>query len=394
MTNTKQTTIRKICVVTVARSDFGIYRPVLNAIQNEPSIELGMLVTGMHLSPEFGMTISEIEEEGFPIAGRVDMKQAQDTPKDIAQSMGRGVSGMAGVYADYQPDIICVLGDRTEMLAAATAAVPFNIPIAHIHGGELSFGAIDDAIRHAITKLSHIHFVSTEPYAKRVRQLGENPSHIVVSGAPSLDNLKTLHLPTTEELEASLEISLSEPPILVTHHPETRAQMPVSKQIAEVLAALDEFDCPILFTKPNADAGGRAIIEAIEAFCQAKPHRWCVDNLGTAKYFALMKIVKAMVGNSSSGILEAASFKLPVVNIGNRQKGRIQADNVINSTCEKQQIISAIRDALSETMSKSLKNIKNPYGDGRAAQRIVDKLKSIQINEALLAKEFVDQNME
>jgi len=379
---------RRIGVVTVARSDYGIYFPILKKIQQDPDLELVLIVGGMHLSPEFGSTVNILEADGFKPAVKVEMLLSSDSPEGVAKSVGVGVIGFAQAYSQLKPDLLLLLGDRFEMLAAAVAAVPFKIPMAHIHGGESTEGLIDEAIRHSITKMSHIHFASTEAHAARIRQLGEEPWRVTVSGAPSLDNLKSMKLLSAEELERQHGLDLSKPPLLVTYHPVTLDFENTEHQITELMAALKASGLPLIFTFPNADASGRKIIEMIQAFVKEMPQARITVNLGTEGYFSLMSHAGAMVGNSSSGIVEAASFKLPVVNIGDRQRGRFHAENVIDCGYTRDQILSAIKKATSPEFRKKLEKLVNPYGDGRAADRIVSGLKNVTLDSNLLLKRF------
>ena len=382
--------MRKIGVVTVARSDYGIYLPILKKIQADPDLQLQLIVSGMHLSPEFGMTVQAIEADGFAIGDRVEMLLSSDTPEGIAKSMGLGTIGFAQSYARCCPDILLVLGDRFEMHAAALAALPFKIPIAHIHGGELTQGAIDDALRHSITKLAHLHFVATEEYARRVIQLGEEPWRVTVSGAPSLDNLNEIQLLSVSELERQHGLNLKKPPLLVTFHPVTLEYEQTQWQISELLKALSELDLPIIFTLPSADTNGRIIIQAIEAFARNHSSAWIFENLGTVSYFSLMNVATAMVGNSSSGIIEAASFKLPVVNIGTRQEGRLRNENVIDTDYDRINISQAIDRSLSSPFRDCLTKLQNLYGVGDAANSIVNKLREIPLTDKLITKQFHD----
>lgn len=384
--------MRKVAVVTVARSDYGILRPVLKALLARAGVDLRIIATGMHLDPRFGDTVTEIEVDGFTIADRVETGRKGDDAQDIAAAMGREVAGLSDVFAVSRPDILVVLGDRFEMLAAAVASLPFNIAVAHIHGGEASFGAIDDAMRHAITKLSHLHFASTRPYADRILQMGEAPENVFVSGAPGLDNLKSLALPSMDDVARQFRFSYDHdrPPIVVTYHPETRSDQAPGKQIDAVLAALGNVDGPILFTMPNADAGGLEIAERIRAFCGGRDGADLVDNLGTANYFTVLGAARAMVGNSSSGIIEAASFELPVVNIGDRQKGRICGANVIHCPLDTNRISEAVGQAISPGFRVGLAGLQNPYGDGTASDRIATVLETVPLGPALTTKLFHD----
>jgi len=380
--------MRKLAVVTVGRSDYGIYLPILRRIEANPRLSLCLIVSGMHLSPEFGLTAQIIEKDGFKIGDKVEMLLSSDTPEGIAKSMGLGLIGFSQSYARLKPDMIIVLGDRFEMHAAALAALPFCIPVAHIHGGELTLGAMDDALRHSITKLSHLHFASTELYARRIIQLGEEPWRVVVSGAPSLDNLTKLL--SREELETNFGVDLTSPPLLVTFHPVTLEHEKAAYQTDELLAALEACHMPVIFTLPNADTGGRVIIEKIRKAVQEHPLYQLVENLGTIGYFSMMACAAAMVGNSSSGIVEAASFKLPVVNIGTRQEGRLHPENVIDTGYERTEILKAIHKAISPSFQLKIKDLVNPYGNGQAAEIIVQHLENIPLNERLLKKKFYD----
>lgn len=374
----------------MARSDYGIYQPLLHRLAEDSELRLVLFVAGMHLSPEFGMTIRLIEADGFEIAAKVEMLLSSDTPEGVAKSTGLGVIGFAQAYSQCKPDLLVVLGDRFEMMAAAVAALPFKIPIAHIHGGEVTHGAIDESLRHSITKLSHLHFVATDKYARRVAQLGEEPWRIIVSGAPSLDNLEGFVPMSPDELKAQFGLELERPPLLVTFHPVTLEYEKTQWHVSELLAALEEANLPIVFTLPNADTAGRSIIRQLQAFAETHANAQLVDNLGTKAYFSLMSISAAMVGNSSSGIIEAASFKLPVVNIGTRQEGRTRPRNVIDVGYQRTEILNGIRTAVSKEFRQALHNLANPYGCGRAAQLIADRLHAIELNQTLIVKRFHD----
>ncbi len=377
-------------MVTVARSDYGIYLPILRLIQADSELRLHLIVAGAHLVPKFGLTVNAIQADGFEIAERVEMLLASDTPEGISKSMGIGVIGFAQAFARFRPDILLVLGDRFEMHAAALAALPFNIPVAHIHGGEVTQGAMDDALRHSITKLSHLHFVSTAEYARRVAQLGEEPWRITVSGAPSLDNLRAMTLPTRAQLEAQFNFSLQPAPLLVTFHPVTLEFEQTEWQIGELMAALDELRLPVIFTMPNADTRNGIIRQHIAEYVRAHPSAWSIENFGTQNYFGVMQFAAAMVGNSSSGIIEAPSFKLPVVNIGTRQKGRVRAANMIDVGYARAEIEEGIGRALNSEFRRRLSDLKNPYEYGGAATIIAERLKSVAVNEDLLKKHFTD----
>lgn len=379
-----------IGVVTTSRADYGIYRPILQAIAAEPQLRLQLFVTGMHLAPEHGLTVAAIEADGFPIAERIEGLLADDSPAGIAASMGLTTQGFSRAFARSRPDLLLVLGDRFEMHAAALAALPFSIPMAHIHGGELTVGAIDDALRHCLTKLSHLHFVATEAYAARVRQLGEEPWRVVVSGAPGLDALAAFVPLADSELERRIGLPLTPAPLLVTFHPVTLAPGQVEEHIGELLAALDQSGLPVVFTAPNADAGGRRIASLLADYVAARPRARLVTSLGTEGYFSLMARAAAMVGNSSSGLIEAPSFALPVVNIGDRQQGRVRAANVLDVGYGRQEIAVAIARATDPDFRQALVGQPNPYGDGQAAARILAVLKHLPGDGQLLKKRFCD----
>ena len=382
--------MRTIAVVTSSRADYGIYLPVLQAIHDASDVQFTLLVTGMHLSPEFGLTVQKIEADGFPIGERIEMLLSSDTPQGIARSMGLGVAGFAQSYARSHPDLLLVLGDRFEMHAAVLAALPFTIPVAHIHGGEVTQGAIDDALRHSMTKLSHLHFVSTQEYAQRVIQLGEEPWRVHISGAPSLDNLHTIQLLDRTAFAERYGITLAQDFLLVTYHPVTLEYDQAAWQIDQLLSALEQSQYPTLFTMTNADTAGRLINQRIQTYVATHPNALWVDNLGVQGYFSAMALARAMVGNSSSGIIEAASFKLPVVNIGNRQRGRVRGPNVIDVVSTSDAISAAIAQACSSSFRASLQVCSNPYGDGKAAERIVAVLREVPLDARLIQKQFYD----
>jgi UDP-hydrolysing UDP-N-acetyl-D-glucosamine 2-epimerase len=382
--------MRTVAVVTVGRSDYGIYLPILRAIQADAELRLHLIVSGAHLSPEFGMTVGAIEADGFEVAERVEVLLSSDSPEGTATSMGLGLIGFSRAFQRTRPDLLVVLGDRFEMFAAALAALPFCIPVAHIHGGEVTYGAMDDALRHAMTKLSHLHFVSTAEYARRVEQLGEDPWRVVVSGAPALDHLHTLTPMPPSEIESRFGLAMTPAPLLVTFHPATLEPGQSEWQTRELLTALDRAALPVVFTQPNADAGGRRIGILIDEFVAAHPLARRVDNFGTAGYFGVMRAAAAMVGNSSSGIIEAASFGLPVVNVGARQAGRVRAANVIDVGNAADEILAGIRRAVAPAFRTGLAGLVNPYGGGRAAAAIVERLRTIPLDDRLRVKRFHD----
>lgn len=382
--------MRTIGVVTGARSDWGIYLPVLRRIREEPGLALQVIVTGLHLTPAFGHTVREIEADGFEIADRVEMLLSSDTPQAIGASIGLGTIGFGPVLERLRPDLLLVLGDRFEMLPAALAALPLGIPLAHIHGGESTEGLIDESIRHALTKLSHLHFASTELYARRIVQMGEEPWRVTVSGAPSLDKLGELDTLSREEVERRVGLSLAEPTVVVTYHPVTLEYARVEERIDTFLAALAGVDAQIVFTYPNADTSAQVVLARVKRFVAAQPRATIVASLGGVAYFSLLRHVVAMVGNSSSGIIEAASFELPVVNVGMRQQGRLRARNIIDVGDATAEIAEGVRRALDPGFRTSLAGLVNPYGDGHAAERIVARLRDVELGPSLLVKRFHD----
>lgn len=382
--------MRTIGVVTGGRSDYGILRPLLRAIHGTPGLRLSVLATGMHLSPAFGSTVREIEADGFPIDERVEMLAPSDAPADIAASMGRGTMGFARVFARRRPDILVALGDRFEMHAAVLAALPFTIPVAHIHGGESTEGAFDNALRYSIGTLSHLHFVAADVYARRLMRMGEEPWRVVVSGALGLDNLRGMTRLGREELESLIGLKLDPAPLLATFHPTTLEYEQTDRQTKELLAALETVDRPIVFTMPNADTNGQVIRGHIQEFVRAHPSARAVESLGTQAYFSLMAVAAAMVGNSSSGIIEAMSFVLPVVNVGTRQAGRLRPENVIDVECHRDAIQAAVRWVLRPETKAGLLGHANPYGDGTAASRILTVLDTVPLDDRLLRKRFVE----
>lgn len=384
--------MRIVSVVTVARSDFGIYLPVLRRIEEDPALKLCLIVAGMHMMEEYGATVNDIIKEGFEIDTRVVLPLRKDSPEGIAESVASAVKAFAGSYANNRPDILLVLGDRFEMHAAALAALPFKIPVAHIHGGELTRGAIDDSLRHSITKLSHLHFVAAEDYGRRVRQLGEEPWRVIFSGAPALDSIKTMKFLTREELARKFNFPLAEPCLLATYHPVTLEYEETQWQVGELLGALAAVNKPVVFTAPNADTNNRLVGRMIQTFVKDRPKRArFVANFGPDFYFSMLNTSLAMVGNSSSGLIEAPSFELPVVNIGTRQEGRLRAKNVIDIGYPKGEIVAAINKALSQEFQSGLKGMKNPYGEGNAAEIIVRHLKEVRLDKELIFKKFYDE---
>jgi UDP-hydrolysing UDP-N-acetyl-D-glucosamine 2-epimerase len=381
---------RSIAVVTGSRAEYGLCKSILTAITRSSGLVLRLIVCGTHLEPAFGRTAEAIEADGFPIARRIETWTGSDSPQAIAASISRGVVGFAKTFAEAQPDILLVLGDRYDMIAAALAALPFALPIAHIQGGELTEGAIDEAIRHALTKMSHLHFVANEVYRNRVIQMGEQPDRVFVSGAPGIDLIRATPPTPAAELKRRIGVKFRSAPLIVTLHPTTLEYASTATQSRALMAALATVDRPLLFTYPNADTAASTIIAAIDDFVAHHANARVIKSLGAADYFGMMAVSAAMVGNSSSGIVEAPTFRLPVVNIGNRQRGRLRAANVIDCEAESGAIVAAIKRAVSPKFRASLKDLANPYGDGNAAERIVRVLREVPLDASLVEKRFYD----
>lgn len=381
---------RKICVITGTRAEFGLLRWLMQEVQDEPSLELQVIATGMHLSPEFGLTYLEVEQAGFTINAKVEMLLSADTATSVTKSMGLGMIGFADAYSRLAPDLIVVLGDRFEMLAAVSAALIAGIPVAHLHGGETTEGAFDEAIRHAITKMSHLHFVAAEAYRRRVIQLGEHPERVFLVGGLGIDAIKRISLLDREALEASLGFKLARKSLLITFHPVTLDGENTHQQMAELLAALGELtDTSLVFTMPNSDTGGRMLAGMVNDFVKSHDKARAYASLGQLRYLSCMQFVDGVVGNSSSGLAEAPSMGIGTINIGDRQKGRLSASSVINC----QPTVSSIREALvmlyDPVFRSTLGQTINPYGDGGASKKIIDILATHPV-DTLLKKSFYD----
>ena len=378
---------RKVAVVTGSRAEYGLLYWVLHDLRAAAGVELQLIVTGMHLSPEFGMTVNVIEKDGFAIARRVEMLLSSDTAGGVAKSMGLGVMGMSDALEQLRPDVVLVLGDRFEILAAVQACLVHNIPVAHIAGGDTTEGAFDESIRHAITKMAHVHFVTNELSARRVRQLGEDPRHVHVVGNPGLDHLKRMPLLDRAALADSLGAPLGARNLLITFHPVTLEPGESERQFGELLAALEATgdDTTLWFTRPNADTGGRAISALLDSWAAKHPARVHVhSSLGQLRYLSLMAQVDAVVGNSSSGLYEAPSFRIPTVNIGDRQRGRFATSSVLDCAPER----FAIQATLVRALTLDCSAVVNPYGDGESSARIVSALAALPPRAELLKKHF------
>ena len=382
--------MKKVCIVTGSRAEYGLLKWVIEAIEESKCFKMQLVLTGMHLSPEFGLTSRAIEGDGFVISRRVEMLLSSDTGVGVSKSLGLGVIGFADVFDDLRPDFLLILGDRFEIFASAISAMIQQIPVLHLHGGEKTKGAIDDSIRHAITKLAHFHFVATDEYRDRVVQLGEDPRRVFVVGGLGVDGINRIPLLSRQDLEIELGFSLRQKNLLVTFHPVTLQESKNVQQFEELLCVLDEFeDLGIVFTLPNADMKGRELGKKVRAFCDVHPNAICFASLGQLKYLSCMKHFDGVVGNSSSAILEAPSMKKGAVNIGDRQEGRIKAESVIDCEPNSKAIRSAIMHLLSEDFKSKLCNVKSPYGSGGASKNIVSILEEV-LTKPVALKEFYD----
>ena len=383
--------MRKICIVTGSRAEWGLLSGLARKITDDPELELQIIATNMHLSPEFGLTYREIERQGFRINRKVEMLLSSDSANATGKSVGLATIGFADAYEELAPDMLLVLGDRYEILAAVTAALFYKIPVAHLHGGEVTEGAYDDAIRHAITKMSHLHFTSTEEYRRRVIQLGEQPERVVHVGAIGIDNIRHIALLDKKVLEEQLDFPFDRKTVLVTYHPETLDAIPVEEQFRNLLEALDDRqDIRILFTLPNSDTGGRIIVRMIEEFvARNKQRARAYTSLGQLRYLSALRFVAAVVGNSSSGILEVPSFGKPTLDIGNRQKGRLAANSVVHCGVSGAEISEGLNRVLSDAFAKQTACVQNPYEKEDSALEILKILKNYPL-DGIVQKTFYD----
>lgn len=379
---------KRVCIVTGTRAEYGLFYPIMQKIKTSQYLELQLVATTMHMSPEFGSTYKQIEADGFVIDEKIENLIASDTKSAIAKSTGLATMLLSSTFERLNPDIVLLLGDRFETHAAATTAMLMNIPIAHIHGGEITEGAVDEQIRHSITKMAQLHFTSTQEYKKRVVQMGEDASRVFVSGAPGIDNILNMQLLTKERLQQELGWEFKDKSALFTYHPVTlEDSSKVKDEIEAILKVLQDSELQVLFTYANADDNGRVINQKLEEFTKTDPTRFkVVKNLGQLRYLSAMKHVDLLIGNTSSGIIEAASFHKPVVNIGERQKGRLQSGNVLD--CGIKTLKNAINKALSSDFKLKCEKIENIYGHGNASGFIVDTL---QKKKFLVRKQFVDE---
>jgi GDP/UDP-N,N'-diacetylbacillosamine 2-epimerase (hydrolysing) len=378
--------VRKVAVVTGTRAEYGILYPVLKAIEQHPKLQLLLIATGMHLSHEFGHTVQELEKDGFHIDAKVDMLLSNDTLSAMSKSIGIGIIGLAQIWEQVEPDIIVVLGDRVEPLAAAISGAYMNIPVAHIHGGDTGKGGLDESARHAITKFAHIHFPATRKSAERIIGLGEDRWRVHTVGSPALDTILNEPLLPPKNIAKKLELDLSRKVILVVQHPVTTQVEEAAEQMGQTLQAIVEFQYPTIVIYPNSDAGGRRMIDVIKQY-EGYPFIKTFKSLPHREYLSLMRVASVMVGNSSSGIIDAPSFRLPAVNLGIRQEGRERGKNVIDVAHKKSDIAWALERALSDKkFITEVKKCENPYGDGKAGPRIAEVLSQIAITPRLFQK--------
>jgi GDP/UDP-N,N'-diacetylbacillosamine 2-epimerase (hydrolysing) len=381
---------RKICVITGTRAEYGLMRWVMQGIRDDAELTLQIIATGMHLSPEFGLTYREIEKDGFKIDRKVEMLTSSDTSVGVAKSMGLGMIGFADALNELKPDLMVVLGDRFEIFAAVSAALVARIPVAHLHGGETTEGAFDEALRHSITKMSHLHFVAAERYRQRVIQLGEQPDRVFLVGGLGIDNIKSLKLLDRAELEASLDFKLGPKNLLVTFHPVTLETATAADQMTALLAALDALpDTHLIFTLPNADTDGRSLIQMVHQFVAQNANARAYTSLGQLRYLSCIAQVDGVVGNSSSGLAEVPSFQKGTINIGDRQRGRLQAASIINCKPTLSGISAALHQLYSPAFQDSLNEVRSPYGEGGASAIVVNTIKHCGL-EGLIKKVFYD----
>lgn len=381
---------KKFCVITGSRAEYGLLQPLMQAIRDTEEWVLQVAVTGMHLLPEYGLTYREIEKDGFDIDYKVESLTAEDSALHISKSIGRGTIGFADAFNELQPDLIVVLGDRFEILAAVTSALIARIPVAHLHGGEVTEGAFDEGIRHSITKMSHIHFVAAEEYRQRVIQLGEHPNRVFRVGALGIDNILNLPLLSREELEAGMNFRFGKKNLLVTFHPVTLDDVSSTDQMKSLLEVLDDLDdTHLIFTMPNADTEGLRLMAMIDEFSNRQKNTITFKSMGQLRYLSALQYVDGVVGNSSSGLIEAPSFRIGTVNIGNRQTGRLKADSVIDCCPDKGSIKNAIKRLYSQDFRLTLNKTVNPYGEDGACKAIIKILKTISL-EGLVRKSFYD----
>ena len=386
--------LKKICLITGSRAEYGLLKSIIKKINNSESLELKLVVTGMHLSSEFGHTFKEIESDGFYINKKVEILLGSDSSISITKSMGLAMISFSEVFDQLRPDLVLILGDRFEIFAAASAAMVACIPIAHIHGGELTEGAIDDAMRHSITKMSHLHFVASAEYKSRVIQLGEQPDKVFNVGSLGIENIKKTKLLSKVELESNLKLKFLRRNLLITFHPTTLESGLNLSHMNNLLNALSSLkDTNLIFTYPNADAEGRILINKLKEFCSKENNARSFASLGQIKYFSCINYVDGVIGNSSSGLIEVPTFKKGTINIGNRQKGRMKANSIIDCGTDTLEIVKAIEKLYSKEFQRDLLKVVNPYGQDNSSSKIIKILESINLNN-IHKKSFYDINLD
>lgn len=382
--------MKRIAPITFTRAEYSSFVPVLKALRADPGFETQLLVSGTHLSPQFGNTVEQIEADGFPIADRIPMEIHSDTPEAVSRAVGLVMGGFAQSFAWLKPDLLLLVGDRLELIAPVTAALAARIPVAHISGGDLTEGAIDNQVRYAVTQMSHLHFVAMQEHADRLLHLGEEPWRVHVVGEPALDLLKDMRLLSRPELAESLGVELKPPVLVVTYHPTTLGTTSAGEEVESLIQALEQIQGTLIVTMPNADVEWQTVLARLREFVSRRSSARLYPSLGALRYYSLLSHADLMVGNSSSGIWESPSFKIPVVNIGDRQRGRRRSHNVIDVPCAKEAILGGIQRAVSRGFKESLANLANPYGDGHAAGRIVAALSKTDFGTKLSMKRLTD----
>jgi UDP-N-acetyl-D-glucosamine 2-epimerase, UDP-hydrolysing len=388
--------MKKIVVLTATRAEYGLLKPVIKKLNADAAFDMRLAVTGMHLTPEFGMTVHEIEADQIPIDKKIEIILSSDTPIAVSKSMGLALISFSEYFEECMPDALVVLGDRYETLAVCCAAMNARIPIFHLHGGEATEGLIDEAIRHAITKMSYLHFASTEDYRRRIIQMGESPKRVFNVGALGVENALHANLLSLREVEESLEYVLGGQYAVGTFHPVTLEKATAKEQVEELLLALDEYpDINYVFTKANSDMEGRYINRLLQDYAENHDNFLLVGSLGMRRYLSVLKYATFVIGNSSSGLIEAPSFGIPTINIGDRQKGRIAGSSVLQCLPDKNSICKAMQMALSNDFRKRARNAANPYGDGRTSDRVMEIIRNVLVRDGIeIKKKFYDINAE
>lgn len=384
--------MKNICIVTGTRAEYGLLKPLIRKVMEAEELTLNLVVTGMHLSPEFGMTVHEIEKDNFPVDARIEMLLGSDTPGGTLKSMGIELVGFADYLTDKKIDMMVVLGDRYEIFIAAASALFYGIPIAHIHGGETTEGAVDEALRHSITKMSTLHFAATQEYKRRIIQLGEQPERVFNVGSLGIENIRKVPLMTKKETEDFLGFSVDQPVLIVTYHPVTLEDFTAEKQMKSLLSALDCYpECRVIFTKANSDMGGRIINQMIDEYVGKNQHRcMAFTSMGQVRYFSVLQFCMMAVGNSSSGLIEVPSFHIPTINIGDRQKGRLCADSVIHCGNSTEEISQAMEKGFLWIKEGKLREIQNPYEKADTSDAIMEKIVQYLSIEHDRKKHFYD----